>query len=124
MDVDKNYETVFILDPSLTQKDAEQTFKNIKDFITDNEGTIIEATNIGIIKLAYPIGGKHLGNYFFIEFKTKQKQIKNLDIFFKRNDTVIRFIICNLDKNGMSYNDNRRKNKGKVINNQKVLNLI
>ena len=83
MDVDKNYETVFILDPSLTQKDAEQTFKNIKDFITDNE-----------------------------------------DIFFKRNDTVIRFIICNLDKNGISYNDNRRKNKGKVINNQKVLNLI
>ena len=67
MDVDKNYETVFILDPSLTQKDAEQTFKNIKDFITDNEGIIIEATNIGIIKLAYPIGGKHLGNYF-LEF--------------------------------------------------------
>ena len=62
--------------------------------------------------------------FFFIEFKTKQKQIKNLDIFFKRNDTVIRFIICNLDKDGISYNDNRRKNKGKVINNQKVLNLI
>lgn len=124
MDVDKNYETVFILDPSLTQKNAEQIFKDTKDFITENEGTIVEAENIGSIKLAYPIDGKHFGNYFFIEFTTKQKHIENIDIFFKRNDAVIRFIICSLDKNGVTYNDSRRKNKAKIINNQKVLSLL
>ena len=124
MDFNKSYETVFILDPSLTAKNAEQIFEKTKDFITENNGSIIEAANIGSIKLAYPIAGKNFGNYFFIEFKLNPSDVKSLDIFFKRNEAIIRYIICKLGKNGVEYNEKRRERKGKIINNQKILNLI
>ena len=117
----KRYETVFILDSRLMQKETEKLFNDVKDFIIKNNGDIIEAKSIGLLKLEYEINKNSYGYYYFIEFSLDPGCISSLRIFYKRNESFIRTLVCKLNKDGIKYNDMRRKNNWKIINKKNFL---
>ena len=119
----KNYETVFIMTPVLTEKQFNDSLSKVKNFITECGGSIVDAQNLGLKKLAYKIKKKSTGLYQFIEFTAEPEFINKLRIMFQRDENVLRFLICTLDKHGVEYNKNARLNKKGVNSNVRESNV-
>lgn len=105
----KNYETVFILNPVLSEDQMKDTVKKFKKVLTDGGAEIVSEENWGLKKLAYPIQHKKTGFYNLVEFKADPQSIKTLEVEFKRDETVMRFLTVALDKYAAAYAEKRRK---------------
>ncbi len=107
--MEKRYETVFILTPVLSDDQAKEAAKKIKKTITDLGGKIINEENWGLRKLAYPIQKKTTGFYHLIEFSGEgQEIINNLEVTYKRDERMLRFLTVALDKHAAAYADKRK----------------
>jgi small subunit ribosomal protein S6 len=107
----KQYETVFIATPVLSDSQIKEAVKKYRDFIVENGGEIIHEENWGLKKLAYPIQKKTTGFYHLIEFKAAPTFIEKLDIQYRRDERVIRYLIFSMDKHAVAYAEKRRNNK-------------
>lgn len=114
----KNYETVFILTPVLSEEQMKEVVAKFRDFITEHKGEIVHEDQWGLRKLAYPIQKKSTGFYYLIEFKASGDLIAKLEVEFKRDERIIRFLTVSLDKHAVDYND--RKRNGLIGRNKKV----
>ena len=104
----KNYETVFILTPVLSDaqmKDAAEKFKKV---LVDHGAEIVHNEFWGLKKLAYPIKQKSTGFYNLIEFKSEPGVVESLELEYRRDEKVMRFLTTVLDKDSMEYNIKRR----------------
>lgn len=111
----RNYETVIVLSPILNEADYNAISKKITKHLEDNECKIIEFNQIGLLRLAYKINNFNNGYYLFFSFTALPSFIRNLEIFYKRDERIIRSIVCSLPKEGVKYNDLRKKNNESII---------
>ncbi len=105
----KNYETVFILNPVLSETQMKDTVEKFKKVLVDNNAEIINEENWGLKKLAYPIQHKTTGFYNLFEFKADSQIVATFEIEFKRDEKVLRFLTTALDKHALEYNRKRKK---------------
>ncbi len=105
----RNYETVFILTPILSEQQTKDAVDKFKKILTDNNAEIVNEDAWGIRKLAYPIQNKHTGYYYIIEFKAEGTLIAKLELEYKRDEKVIRFLTTVLDKHSIAYNEKKQK---------------
>ena len=105
----KNYETVFILTPVLSDAQMKDAVEKFRTVLTDAGAQILNDENWGLRKLAYPIMHKSTGFYHLIEFKAETSVIAKLEIEFKRDEKIMRFLTVALDKHALVYNERRRK---------------
>ncbi len=105
----KNYETVFILNPVLSEEQMKDTVQKFTKVITDSKAEVINEEQWGLKKLAYPIQHKSTGFYNLIEFKADPDVINKLETEFRRDEAVMRFLTTALDKHAVEYNERRRK---------------
>ncbi len=106
----KQYETVFIMNPVLSQEQVIDTVDKFRKILTDSGTEIVHENNWGLRKLAYPIQKKTTGFYYLIEFKSSGELINKLEIEFKRDERIMRFLTILLDKHAVAYNEKKRKN--------------
>ena len=107
--MEKRYETVFILTPVLSDDQAKEAAKKFKKSISDLGGKIVNEEHWGLRKLAYPIQKKTTGFYHLIEFAGSGEEIVgNLEVAFKRDERVLRFLTVALDKHAAAYADKRK----------------
>lgn len=107
--MEKRYETVFILTPVLSDDQAKEAAKKFKKTITDLGGKIVNEENWGLKKLAYPIQKKTTGFYHLLEYAGEgQEIVNNLELTFKRDERVLRFLTVALDKHAAAYADKRK----------------
>ena len=106
----KQYETVFILTPVLSQEQMEEAAVKFKKILTDNGAEVVFENNWGLRKLAYPIQKKNTGFYYLIEFKAEGDVISKLELEYKRDERLLRFLTVALDKHAITYNEKKRKN--------------
>ena len=110
--MEKRYETVFILTPVLSDDQAKEAAKKFKKTLTDMGAKIVNEENWGLRKLAYPIQKKTTGFYHLLEFSGESiTLVSELEIAFKRDERVLRFLTVALDKHAIAYSEKRR---GKV----------
>ncbi|MCU0355548.1 MAG: 30S ribosomal protein S6 [Cytophagales bacterium] len=106
----KNYETVFILTPVLSDVQAKDAVEKFRKILQDTVGAdIIHEEDWGLRKLAYPIQHKSNGFYHLIEFKADPEKVATLEVEFRRDERIIRFLTTLLDKYAIDYNERRRK---------------
>ncbi|MFO7721652.1 MAG: 30S ribosomal protein S6 [Bacteroidales bacterium] len=105
------YETVFILTPVLSEEQMKETVKKFTDLLTNKGANIVYEDNWGLRKLAYPIQKKSTGFYYLIEFEAEGTLIGDLEIAYRRDERVIRFLTTVLDKHAIAYNEKKRKDK-------------
>ena len=86
------------------------TVTKFKKILTDNGTEIVHENNWGLRKLAYPIQKKNTGFYYLIEYKTEGELINKLEVEFKRDERIMRFLTVALDKHAIAYNEKKRKN--------------
>lgn len=104
------YETVVILNPVLSQEQVTETVDKFRKILTDTGTEIVFENNWGLRKLAYPIQKKNTGFYYLLEFKCDGAIISRLELEYKRDERVMRFLTVSLDKHAVTYNEKKRRN--------------
>lgn len=105
----KQYETVFILNPVLSEDQAKDTVDKFVKVLKKAKADVINIERWGLRKLAYPIQKKSTGFYNLIEFSAAPETIGTLETEFRRDESVMRFLTTALDKFAVEYNARRRK---------------
>jgi ribosomal protein S6 len=103
-----HYETVFILTPVLSDSQVEEAVRKFEDLLKEHNCEIVAKENWGLRKLAYPIQLKKNGFYTLIEFKGEGEVVADLELAFKRDERVIRYLTTKLDKHAVEYAVTRR----------------
>ena len=106
-----NYETVFIMTPVLSDEQMKEAVVKFQKLLKDKGAEIIHEDHWGLRKLAYPIQKKTSGFYHLIEFKSEGSLINELEVAFKRDERILRFLTVALDKHAVAYNEKKRVNK-------------
>lgn len=110
-----NYETVFILNPVLSDEQIKETVKKYEDFLTSRGAKMISKENWGLKKLAYPIQNKKSGFYHLFEFQVAGEVISDLEVEFRRDERFMRYLTVKLDKHAVAWAEKRRnRNKQKA----------
>lgn len=104
-----NYETVFILNPVLSEEQAKDTVEKFVNVLKKAKAEIVNVEQWGLRKLAYPINKKSTGFYNLIEFAAEPHIIATLETEYRRDESVMRFLTVALDKHAVAYNERRRK---------------
>ncbi len=86
----KKYESVCILKENIGVKALDQFGIEVKDIL--KEANITKIDDIGFKKLAYEIKGNKKGYYILLEFTTTEKQVAELEKYYRLNDDIIKFI--------------------------------
>ena len=107
----KQYETVFIATPVLSEAQMKEAVKKYTDYIVSKGGEIVYEEDWGLKQLAYPIQKKTTGFYYLIEFKAEPTLIARLETQYRRDERIMRFLTFAMDKHAVAYAEKRRANK-------------
>ena len=105
------YETVFIVTPVLSEDQMKETEEKYTNILTEHGAEIVYTNNWGMRKLAYPIRKKTTGFYYLIEFNAEGSLIADLEVAYKRDERLLRFLTVSLDKYAIAYNEKKRAAK-------------
>ena len=107
----KQYETVFIATPVLSDAQMKEAVAKYTSLIRENGGEIVYEEDWGLKQLAYPIEHKTSGFYYLIEFKADPQFVTLLETQYHRDERIIRYLTVALDKDAVAYAEKRRNNK-------------
>jgi small subunit ribosomal protein S6 len=108
----KQYETTLILTPVLTQEEVKNLVSQYAEFLKTNGAEIVQQEYWGLKQLAYPIDKKTTGHYFTLEFKNvtgTDELVEKLELNYRRDENILRYLTIALDKYAVDYNDRKRK---------------
>jgi len=110
-----NYETVFILNPVLSDTQIKETVEKYEDFLVSRGAKMIAKEDWGLKKLAYPIQNKKSGFYHLFEFQAEGDVVGPLEVEFRRDERFMRYLTVKLDKHAVAWAEKRRtRNKQKA----------
>ena len=102
------YETVFILNPVLSETQIKEAVEKFENFLTSRGAEFVAKENWGFKKLAYPIQNKKSGFYHLFEFKVAGEVIDAFELEFRRDERVMRYLTVKLDKHAIEWAEKRR----------------
>ena len=106
-----HYETVFIMTPVLSEEQMKETVQKFEKVLTDKGAEIVHQENWGLRKLEYPIQKKSSGFYHLIEFKAEGSVVEALELQYRRDERIMRFLTVSMDKYAIAYAEKRRANR-------------
>ena len=89
----KDYESMVILVPQLSEDEAAKENENAVSVILDNGGELVKTDIWGKRQLAYPIKKQNEGHYFINYFKMESEKVKTVQRLYNISETILRFII-------------------------------
>ncbi len=104
----KNYETVFILNPVLSDDQTKEAVGKFVAHLKSDGAKIVAEESWGLKKLAYPIQKKKSGFYFLLEYNCDSDLMVSLEVLLKRDERVMRFLTVALDNHALAYASQRR----------------
>ncbi|GGD28167.1 30S ribosomal protein S6 [Hyunsoonleella pacifica] len=104
-----HYETVFILNPVLSEDQIKETVKKYEDYLVSKGAKMISKEDWGLKKLAYPIQNKKSGFYHLFEYQVAGEAIDQLEVEFRRDERFMRYLTVKLDKHAVAWAERRRE---------------
>jgi small subunit ribosomal protein S6 len=104
MQTKRQYEVVFIVDPTADEEVSRLT-DGFTQIITDQGGTITKAETMGKRQLAYEINHHKDGTFVLIEIEGSGREIAELERRMRVNDRILRYLTVRVDE------DRRRAEK-------------
>ena len=103
-----HYETVFILNPVLSDDQIKETVQKYEDFLVSRGAKMVAKEDWGLKKLAYPIQNKKSGFYHLFEYTVDGEVITPLEVEFRRDERFMRYLTVTMDKHAVSWAERRR----------------
>ena len=107
-----HYETVFILNPVLSDVQVKETVRKFEDYLVSKGAEMISKEDWGLKKLAYAIQNKKSGFYHLFEYKVAGEFIAPFELEFRRDDSIMRYLTVALDKHAVAWAEKRRLRDG------------
>ena len=102
------YETIFIMTPVLSEDQMKDAVKKFKGFLKGKKSKIVHEENWGLRKLAYSIQKKSSGFYHLFEHISDTETIGELELEFKHDERILRFLTIKMDKHHLAYAEKRK----------------
>jgi len=110
-----HYETVFILNPVLSEEQIKEAVKTYEDLLVTRGAKMISKEDWGLKKLAYPIQHKKSGFYHLFEYTVEGDAVNHMEVEFRRDERIMRYLTVKLDKHAVAWAEKRRnRNKQKA----------
>ena len=116
----KNYETVFIMTPLISEVQMKETVDKFRKVLKDSGAELVHEENWGLKKLAYPIQGKSTGFYHLFEYRAEGTIVEKMEVEFGREERIVRDLTVSLDKYAVEYSERRRNGEMKSQKKQKA----
>jgi|GEM_PF-1945726 len=94
----KQYETIYILHPQITQSSNEIIVKKIQSIMEQYGGKITRVSLWGLRRLAYKIKHQSLGIYYQLNFIAPQGFVEEMEKYFRVNDNILRYLTVSLSE--------------------------
>jgi len=104
----KHYETVFIMTPVLSDDQMKETVKKFENILCEKGAEIVHQENWGLKRLEYQIQKKSTGFYHLFEFKAEPHVVAELELQYRRDERIMRYLSVTLDKDAIAYAEKRR----------------
>ena len=104
-----NYETVFILNPVLSEQQVKETVSKFEDYLTSKGAKMVSKEDWGLKKMAYEIQHKKSGFYHLFQFEAPADILIGFETEFRRDERVMRFLTVSLDKHAVAWAERRRE---------------
>jgi small subunit ribosomal protein S6 len=88
----RQYETGFVLSPSLSEEEAQGFIRQMAEVVSQKKGRMVKQEIWGKKRLAYPVKRFNEGIYVFFLYEGPGDVSQELERRFKQTDTVIRFL--------------------------------
>jgi small subunit ribosomal protein S6 len=94
----RRYETIFIIDPDLSDEGRVPIFERLKDIIPQQDGTLLEFDEWGSRRLAYEIKKKTRGYYVKADYCGLGAVVDEMERFFKIDDRILKYMTVLLEE--------------------------
>ncbi len=98
METQRQYEVVFIVDPTAEEEEVTRLTDSFKQIATDQGGVVTKSESMGRRHLAYEIGHKTEGNFVLLEIEGSGREIAELERRMRVNDRIIRYLTVRVDE--------------------------
>jgi len=93
----KEFEALYILKADLAPEDTEKEIKAVEAIVTSDGGEVIEHTDWGKKRLAYPMGKQRYGQYVLFRFRSVPAVPGKMTRHFRYNENVLKGMVVRLD---------------------------
>lgn len=104
----KQYETIFILTPVLSDEQTKEAVNFYKKLFKEHGVKAVHEESWGLKKLAYPIKKKNTGYYHLFQIEAPGEAIQHIETAYKRDERVLRYLTVHLDKYALQYAERRK----------------
>ena len=94
----REYESIFVLNPDVSDAQVDAEVEKIREFVTSKKGEVTEIQKWGRRKLAYEIGKNREGNYTLIRFQSDSMVPQELERRYRLNENMLRFLTVLYEK--------------------------
>lgn len=94
----RDYELVLVLDPELNSSERKKQLTKVKKIITEAKGKVRTENDWGLKDLAYPVGKRNRGYYFFMQVQLAESGPAGLEQKMKLEKGLIRHLLVRAEK--------------------------
>ena len=91
------YESMFIVNPDLSEEEQGKISDRLKNTIEKNNGAIIRKDDLGVKVLAYKINKKPRGHYFLLYFEGPGTMVPEIERFLRIDENIMRSVVIKLE---------------------------
>jgi len=88
----RRYETVFIVNPELSEEQRQPLFDKLKGFVSEDQGMVVKFDEWGHKRLAYEIEKHTRGYYVLMEFCGDGALVKEIERNMRLDDRVLKYM--------------------------------
>jgi small subunit ribosomal protein S6 len=88
----RRYETIFIIDPDLSDEDRTSLFEKINPLFAQLDGFLVATNEWGVQKLAYEIKKKVRGYYVLLDYCGAGPLVNEIERIFRIDDRVLKYM--------------------------------
>lgn len=103
-----SYENVLIFTPKMTDEEVKTAIGKYRESLESLGGKIVHENVWGLRQLAYPIKKLTTGHYIVTEYQAPSNAVARMEILYKRDERILRFLTVSLDKFAVDYNERKR----------------
>jgi len=92
------YETVFVLNPELTEEDVETNVQNTVQLLESKGAEILRIDRGGKRRLAYVMRKQRYGYYTLIHFRATPEPLPELERMYRLSERVLRYLTVRFEK--------------------------
>jgi len=107
----RTYEALYIVSPEVDDDGIQTISKDTENLVTGVGGEIVRSEIWGRRKMAYEVKRFSEGSYILLRFTAPPDFIAKLEMTFKLNESIIRYLVVHFDEHTLRLEEEQQKRR-------------